>query len=1228
MSSCFSDTELNRYLDGELTDSRMEEIASHLPVCELCRQRLEHLTSSAGTADSRVFELIRSLEPDQQPSAPNLTFLEHLKSTPPAEMEQPGSPDQEVTQIVEAPERRNQETTSLSQSVPGYAILKELGRGGMGVVYAARQLSLNRLVALKMIVSGQHAGPTGLARFRAEAEVIASLHHPNIVQIHDIGEQDGQPFYSMELMEGGALADWLKGAPLHARPAAGLVAILAEAVQAAHQAGIIHRDLKPSNILLTTKRQGYRILGDSETTIPETAGPTDYCPLPFGLAAGDVKITDFGLARRLDGGAAITKTGLVMGTPSYLAPEMASGQHKKAGPACDVYGLGAILYECLTGRPPFRGETPTDTIMLVLHQEPVPPSRLQPRVPGELETICLKCLEKEPVRRYGSSQGLADDLRRFLRGDPIRARPTPVWQRAWKWTKRRPALAGFLALCLFIAAIGFPGVTILWYQAVRARDAEAELRVQADTLRVRADQARLAEAEQHERAEAALFAGRISLADHAFTSNDVASAEALLAKCEPEPGQIDRRGWEWAYLRRLCNADLLPGLGHPDLKDAFVHAVAFFPDGNRFVSVAGLPFGITTGWPEGSNLKVPGELKVWDAGSGACLATRRGHPGAVWDAAVSADGRFLASVSADGSVRLRDASTLNLQPGPPASDGHAYRLAFSPDNQFLAISSQQSLRVWELPARKIHWNFPSSGHLSRLAFSRDSHFLALGSLWANEIIIYDVRTGKQSQPPLPVAKTRDLVFSPDGRFLVVAGAQNSAIEVWELASRKLVRRLVGHANEVQCLAFRADGILASGSDDQTVRLWDLAAGKELMILRGHTFGVTSLAFSPDGRRLVSGSKDRRIKVWDTTRDPRGVHFLSGVGGEHLGHLSYTSAARLLTVQPADGDHHVIAERDPLEAKLLGKHRFPFKYIELKPQWQFAFDSGGRRLAAVDRTDPTRVTVRDTATAAEVNVLRTGGSGVTALALSPDGRRVAFGSFAKNAGKDRTPPAAQLQVADVAGTAAPVPIVLPPGECAGRLTFSPDGRLLAGFTSTLTVNDQGDVALSPRGALRLWDAASGQEISAIEGSVPDRVACLTFSPDGRRLAAAAMDGTLSVWSLADRQLCFPPLHTPNSLTWVTFSPDGRRLAASGMDNLVRLWDAASGNSLLVLGGLGIPGSGHYGFTARVAFSPDGTHLASNDWAGSITIWDAGPLPTVVANRSPLRPATSPAGAAKP
>ena len=305
-------------------------------------------------------------------------------------------------------------------NLPEYEILAVLGHGGMGIVYKARHRSLNRLVALKMIRAGSLAKPEDLARFRVEAEAVAKLRHPNIIQIYDIGEHDGLPFVALELLEAGSLHDMLGGTPQTGERSAAIVATLARAVQAAHEAGIIHRDLKPSNVLFA-----------SEDT---------------------PKVTDFGLAKRLEESGQ-TQTGQVLGSPSYIPPEQAQGRSKEVGPTADVYALGAILYETLTGRPPFKGTTPVDTVMQVLHDEPVPPSRLSPQVPRDLETICLKCLAKEPHRRYPTARALAEDLDRYLANQPIRARRTPPWELGLKWARRRPTFSTLGAVGFLVAAI-------------------------------------------------------------------------------------------------------------------------------------------------------------------------------------------------------------------------------------------------------------------------------------------------------------------------------------------------------------------------------------------------------------------------------------------------------------------------------------------------------------------------------------------------------------------------------------------------------------------------------------------------------------------------------------------------------------------------------------------------------------------------------------------------------
>ena len=318
--------------------------------------------------------------------------------------------------------------------LPGYEIEAVLGRGGMGIVYRARHLPLNRPVALKMLLAGPYAEPDEVERFRREAKAVAGLHHPNVVQLYDVGDIEGRPYFTMEFVEGGSLAEGKTGGPQPARQAATLLAVLARAVQAAHQSGVVHRDLKPANILLG--------------------------------ADGTPKISDFGLARRLDNAAHLTQTGAPIGTPSYMAPEQARGQSKEVGPAADIYALGAILYELLTCRPPFEGATATETLLQVIHHDPMPPSKRNAQVPRDLEIICLKCLQKEPQRRYSTAAALADDLDRFLQGEAIAARPERTVERWVRQVRRRPALSAACAVVGLLAVALVGG--ILWVRAEKA----------------------------------------------------------------------------------------------------------------------------------------------------------------------------------------------------------------------------------------------------------------------------------------------------------------------------------------------------------------------------------------------------------------------------------------------------------------------------------------------------------------------------------------------------------------------------------------------------------------------------------------------------------------------------------------------------------------------------------------------------------------------------------------
>jgi hypothetical protein len=341
--------------------------------------------------------------------------------------------------------------------LPGYELLRELGRGGMGVVYQARQVGLERLVALKVLLGGRHASTSSRARFKAEVESIARLQHPNLIQVFEVGDHEGHTFFSMEYVGGGNLEERIESRPLSARDAAQLVALLARAMQAAHERGVIHRDLKPANVLVSVSSGREEEWGVRGLGIP--------------------KITDFGLAKRMDVTSSETRTEQIMGTPSYMAPEQAKGQSRQVGPATDVYALGAILYRLLTGRPPFLAEAAIETVRQVAEDEPVPPRQVQPTVPVDLETICLKCLHKQPAQRYESAAAVADDLRRYLSDEPILAKPVGWLGRVVKWSRRRPAVAGLIGVSAMAVMLLLAGA--LWFDWRLTRELDNTRRAQS-----------------------------------------------------------------------------------------------------------------------------------------------------------------------------------------------------------------------------------------------------------------------------------------------------------------------------------------------------------------------------------------------------------------------------------------------------------------------------------------------------------------------------------------------------------------------------------------------------------------------------------------------------------------------------------------------------------------------------------------------------------------------------
>jgi serine/threonine protein kinase/Flp pilus assembly protein TadD len=483
------------------------------------------------------------------------SFLEPLKPavtqtlTPTSSLVEPmGSGGSHVPAVAETISQA--ETTErgdlVGKNIGPYQLLAQLGEGGMGVVYKACHRELGRVVALKMIKAGAHAEQKDLARFLAEAGAVAKLHHPNIVQLYDFGTHEGLPYFTLELMADGALAGKLRDGPLAPREAAGLIELLARGMHHAHQAGIIHRDLKPANILLQIEDCGSKIEESGKSTISN-------------LQSAIPKIADFGLVKRVEAGDEQTVSGAIMGTPQYMAPEQAKGDSKRVGPAADVYALGAILYECLTGRPPFRGPTLWETVQQVLRSEPVPPRRLQPNVPKDLETVCLKCLHKETDRRYTSAEALAEDLRRFRVGEPIQARPVGWVERAAKFAKRHRAAAALsVAVALFAVAAISASIWVLHERVVRAEAEANQVKLEA---KLHLEETRRAEQKKPlEKSLAEALAGlnqqRQQL--HELLSKPLTSARLMsdLAGWEKRVTQL-RDSWEKANLLVTANQDVL-----------------------------------------------------------------------------------------------------------------------------------------------------------------------------------------------------------------------------------------------------------------------------------------------------------------------------------------------------------------------------------------------------------------------------------------------------------------------------------------------------------------------------------------------------------------------------------------------------------------------------------------------------------------------------------------------
>jgi WD40 repeat protein len=1123
----------------------------------------------------------------------------------------PASPETRVVHRKDGASPFNEAATLAPGEVPGegagagvgrqfgdYELLGEIARGGMGVVYKAHQISLNRPVAVKMILAGQLASPADVQRFQTEAEAAANLDHPNIVPIYEVGESDGQHYFSMKLVEGGNLTEHLEHYLRNPRAATAMLATVARAVHHAHQRGILHRDLKPSNILLSPRGDRVQAAGSDGTG---EAG--SYEPL----------VTDFGLAKRVAGESTLTQSGAIVGTPSYMPPEQAMGKRGSVSTVSDVYSLGAILYELLTGRPPFRTESPLDTLMQVLEREPERPRLLNPRADRDLETICLKCLEKDPRRRYGSAEALADDLERWGDGEPIRARRASRWERALKWARRRPAAAALLAVgcvapVLLVAALVTINLRIaqehegteeaLWALEVEQQATKNAL---ADRQKALGERTRAFDALRHQqqetrrtlrRVERVSYDQAIVLGEREAEGDSTGRLEELLKNCAPR-----LRNWEWHRLFHLAHREEHL-LGHPGAR--LLHWTA---DGKRLLTITSRPA------PPGA-----WETRVWDADTGTLVRT-------AW----SAGPLHLAGASWSpdfGRVALKLPPPA-LKPGEKApvprpvarlvdpanwsevklsGPANVAWFSWAPDGQNLAaLLEDNSIAVWGTATGHLraHFHNKTAGAL---------FFTGQGYVRVRcDGPVYDWVSHTQQLRGARLWFSQ-LVWSPDGKRLLALApfSQVGYAKVWNLKTgREVFLFLQAEGYDLNSVRWGPDGKrLAAAWKQWTVRpgesapgvsvkVWDPATGREVARLpQPEGTNLRALVWSPDGTRIATlsdgGPEDTQVQVCQvdpqkpvlTTSGPRTVVPVKAGGAVHA--VAFSPDGHWLA--GLTGDAKAAKMWDAFtgqEVHALGAPRLSWQEHPWSKDGEYLW-------AGVSNSPPyTQFFLRafDRATGRVALAPKPSGREFTAAVRSPDGRRLA--TVENGTVKLWTIPARGTRPAEG--------------------IWSPDARHLAHA-------DAAPDGSNVTGRVHVTDTATGQVVSYAGHVGGGPLEAAVWTRDGKRLATGSAVGAVQIWDAATGAVrhSLPGPDLPVHRIW--WGPGGHQLVAyyaptgyGGTPSRVTIWDVARRTSTLTLYG---PAYRDNPAATRVAVSGNGKYLAAYSFSPkpgtsndpTVRVWD--------------------------